>query len=393
MRRVLVPTAIAAALLAVALLGTSCGVAADDRAAVVGNRTITTDTTDQLARDRVFVQSVVNGQLPPDDESRLPGDVARSTLEFQIQVAALQQEAERLGIDLAGLDRAAARKLVLGQVQGRPSATTTDVLVDFVVARQALTERLAKVDPQSQKDLQLLYDGAPALWNRVCVTVVGVPVASAERAARLLSRGTGLLELGNRVEGAQALASPSKGCIVLAQLPPELREAMDGAKVGRRVGPVVVSSAQGDTAYFFRISERQVVSFGEASGDIAQIAGSLQQSPQRVVLQWIGLTVLDRVAVNPRYGRVAANVNGGITVVPPSTPLVPLSSIRLPSAGPAAGGAGAADPGAAGSGAAGSGAAGSGAGSGSSADGSTPASGAGGAGTSADTPAASSATP
>ncbi len=363
MRRVLVPTATAAALLTVAFLGTSCGVAADDRAAVVGNRTITVDATDQLSRDRVFVQSVVNGQTPPDDESRLPGDVARSTLQFQIQAAALQQEAERLGIDLSTQDRDAARKLVLGQVQGEPDDATVELLVDFVVARQALTERLGTIDAASEEDIRLLYDGVPALWNRVCVTVVGVPVADAERATRLLARGAGLLDLGQRIEGAQVLARPSQGCVVLAQLPPELREALDGATVGRRVGPVVVSSTQGDTAYFFRISERQVIRFDEAAGDVARIAGSLQQSPQRVVLQWVGLTVLDRVAVNPRYGRVAANVNGGISVVPPATPVVPLTAIRLPtptadpaagSSGPDAGGSGAGGPGAAGSNAGGS---------------------------------------
>lgn len=337
MRRVLVPTATATVLLAVALLGSSCGVAADDRAAVVGNQTVTVDATDQLSRDRVFVQSVVNGQTPPEDESRLPGDVARSTLEFQIQVAALRQEAERLGITLSAGEREEARKLVLGQVQGKPADATTEVLVDFVATRQALTTRLAKIDATSEKDLRLLYDGAPALWNRVCVTVVGVPVGSAERAARLLGRGAGLLDLGAEIEGAQALASPSKGCVVLAQLPPELREAMDSAEVGRRVGPVLVSSTQGDTAYFFRVSQRQVIGFDEAAGDVARIGGSLQQSPQRVVLQWIGLTVLDRVAVNPRYGRVAANVNGGISVVPPATPFVPLTPARLLPPDPAAG--------------------------------------------------------
>jgi len=274
-----------------------------------------------------------------------------------------RQQAERLGIDLSTQDRDAARKLVLGQVQGEPDDATVEVLVDFVVARQALTERLGTIDAASEEDIRLLYDGAPALWNRVCVTVVGVPVADAERATRLLARGAGLLDLGQRIEGAQALATPSQGCVVLAQLPPELREALDGATVGRRVGPVVVSSTQGDTAYFFRISERQVIRFDEAAGDVARIAGSLQQSPQRVVLQWVGLTVLDRVAVNPRYGRVAANVNGGISVVPPATPVVPVTAIRLPtptadpaagSSGPDAGGSGAGGPGAAGSNAGGS---------------------------------------
>jgi hypothetical protein len=310
-----------AATIAAAAVGitAACGVVADDRAAVVHDITIPTAGVDQLTRDATFIRSVIGGESPPDTQSTLPGDTARSVLLFEIQRAALLHEAERWGVEVGDAARAEARQQVRRQIasERRVTRPVLDRLAEFLAARNAMDERFSELDPDSEQDLRAFYDGAPALWDRTCVVVVQVGAGSVDRAERLVRQGATPREIADRVEESQLVADPEQSCLPLEQLPTELAASVAEAEVGRVVGPVVEADG---TGFVYRVTGTESLSFADARDELSALAESLGQQG---VGPWIGLTLLDGVWVNPRYGSgVVVGPTGELQVAPPQAPPV-----------------------------------------------------------------------
>lgn len=322
MRRTL-RTAAAASLGAVLVLSAACGALADDRAAVVGDRVVTTETVDELARDVDFASVVLQGGEPTGgDDSTVSGDTARQVLLFEIQRAALLNEAERWEVEITDEHRRSAAQLLEQQVLGPDrdvNRRVRRVLVDFLAARSALDERFSEIDSASDQDLRALYDGAPALWDRVCLVVAAVPPEQVGRADRLVERGRSPEAIARRLDGVEIVADPEQSCLPVEQLPPELGRAVeDAARSGgsRRVrGPVVAADG---SAYVFRVEERQRLSFDDAREELAQLAGALVDQGAG---SWIGLVVQRGVDINPRYGSgIAVSPQGQVEIAPPQAP-------------------------------------------------------------------------
>jgi hypothetical protein len=337
MRRVLVPL-FAVPLLAVALVAVAgCGTTADTTAATVGDQAISTDTVDQLTRDAVFVQTVLNGTPPPEDQSVLPGDTARSSLLFEIQRTALMAELDRWGLEVTDQARDQARSSITQQLPQKVEAANLERLTDYVVANGLLEQRLAKLDPESDTDLRTLYDGAPSLWDRVCLAAVQMSGDDIGTAQDALDGGTELEDLQDKVDGSQLVADPAQGCTSRSQLPKELRDDVALADDGQVRGPVVVATARGDVAFFYRVDESKRLAFGddEAQGDLAQLAQALQQraAQQQAAALWIGLVLQEGVEVNPRYGAgVSIDAQGQLSIEPPEAPPTTLAP-QVPGAG------------------------------------------------------------
>lgn len=321
MRRTL-RTAVAASLGVVVLLSAGCGVLADDRAAVVGNRVVTTGTVDELARDADFTQVVLQGRDPVgEDEATVDGDIARDVLLFEIQRAALLNELERWEVDITDDHRSDARDVLEGQVVGGQGLAEPMKrrLVEFLAAQSALDERFAELDTSSDQDLRALYDGAPGLWDRVCVVVTAVTAEEVDRAGRMVERGRSPEQIARRLEGAAVVADPDEACLPVVRLPAELRRSvLEAASSGnpRKVrGPVVT---QNGTAYVYRIESHQRVSFEEARPELEQLASSLAEQG---VGPWIGLVVLRGVEINPRYGsEIVIGAQDQLQIAPPQAP-------------------------------------------------------------------------
>lgn len=322
-----------ASVAAAAVLGTGCGVAADDRAAVVGDEIVRTATVDDLARDAAFVAAVFQGQAPEGD-SVLSGDLARDTLLFEIQRTATRQELERLGGEVTEDERQQALTLVEAQVPGRPSDATLEVLTGYVATTKALAARLGRLDPGSAEDLRLVYEGVPALWDRTCVLVVRAPAASVEDLDALLEGGSDLRQAPDLIEGAKVLADPDQRCIPTAQLPAELRDGIRATPAGGSGGPVMLDDPTGAATYAWRVRERRQVGFEAARDDLTQIVEAVVGRPEDAVGQWVGLTLLDRVEVNPRYGRAGVSLTRGFQVLPPAGPLILAPTMTAPEPAP-----------------------------------------------------------
>jgi hypothetical protein len=307
------------------LVAAACGVAADDAAARVGDRVVTTTDVDALATDEEFVGLVVGQQAPPAGSVVLPGDVVRPVLLFEIQRVGLLAELERWGVDLPADTLDEARQQVSAQLAGTGSDASGDVverLAEFIAARQALQERLSRIDPTSDQDLRALYDGAPALWDRVCIDVVQVPNEQVGRAGDIVERGGSVDDLVDDIEDAQVLADPGQGCVAREQLPGELRSEVEVAPTGRVRGPVLVGG-DGGFAVVFRVRETQRLSFDDAREELAQLAEGFGAQGAGT---WLGLSLLGRVEINPRYGsRIEPDpATGQLAIAPPDAPLTPL---------------------------------------------------------------------
>jgi hypothetical protein len=319
------------------LAASSCGVAANDTAATVDGTTVSTATVDELAGDAQFVQALRQGSIPSANPAVLPGDDARAALTFEIQRVALLQEVERWGLQIPEQTRSQVRTGVAQQFPGMSKANIAHV-VDYVAAQTVLEERLSKLDPKDTGDLRKLYDGAPALWDQTCLTAVGVPpTGSAERSAqRALDAGTSLTKLADKVKGAQLVADPSQGCVTATQLPTALRDDLAVATVREVRGPIVVTGAQGSTAYFYRIESTRKLTFDTAGKDLATLAQGLQQRAQQqaAAQAWISLVLQQGVTINPRYGSaLVPSANGQLEVTPPQAPVTSLPPTTLPRAG------------------------------------------------------------
>jgi len=332
MRRLLILIGVATLALSV----TACGTTADPNAAVVNGQPITIESANSLARDAVFVRTVVNAEVPPN-ESILPGDVARATLMFQVQRAALVTELKRWGLQVSSKDLAAADaqldQILAGSgapVQQKPSVATRKALAEFLAAGSVLDRRLASISPTNQQDLTRIYEGTSAFWKRVCIAVVQVDPSALKSAERLADKNVPLEKWSKKEKRAALVADPKKACISSARLPVEFVQPVRTTPVGKVVGPITVSSQQGQAAFWFRIDSRIVLSQKEAGAELAELAGSVAQQGSAAL---IGLTLLSDVTVNPQYGTgVELGTQGGVVIGRPEG--APQQTALLDQSGP-----------------------------------------------------------
>jgi hypothetical protein len=331
MRRVLTTVLPAAALVLAVPLAAGCGIASDDTAATVGDQVVSVSTVDQLVTDESFVTSAFQAQ--PPDESVVPGDLARSTLAFEIQSAALRGELDRVGIELSDEDLAAGREQATQQLSGSPSDETVEAVARYFAAATALQEWLSGLDPGSEEDRRAVYEGVPAYWNRTCVAVAVVPGDAVEDAEAVLADGE-VEDLAREVEGAELVAeADADGCTVTAQFPQELQEALADSTTGATGGPVTIPGPQGDLAVYWRVDGAESLTLEEADTQLTELVEGLAGAEQALGT-WLGLVLLDGVEVNPRYGTPAVSARGQFEVAAPAGPLVITpSTTLLPSGG------------------------------------------------------------
>ncbi|MFM7063925.1 MAG: hypothetical protein ACKO04_10610 [Actinomycetes bacterium] len=329
MRRLL--TLCAAAALCVATLATAgCGTMAADNAATVSGAAVTTESVNDLAKDGIFVRAVLGGATQTD-ESVLDGGVARQALLFQMQRTALLNELDRFGLTISDEDRSAAKDELVRVLSNSNapgpeslSASTRETLTEFLAAGGALDRRLSKIST-SRKDLDLLYRSTPALWERVCISVVQVQPGSEDLAARLAARGVRLEKWESEGDGLTLVASSRRSCLPVGRLPGPLGVALETAKVGTTAGPVVVSDPQATAVYWFRLDRRTTVSRRAATPELRSLAGNLAQQGAST---WLGLVLLTDTWVNPQYGSGVEVGSQGRLVV--GRPEAPPSEINVP---------------------------------------------------------------
>jgi len=322
MRRLLTLSA-AAVLCAASLTLSACGTTAADNAATVQGKPVTTKSVNDLAEDGPFVRAVL-GATTQTDESVLDGDVARQALLFQMQRTALLNELERFNLKISASDRAAAgtelaQVLANSNAPGpeKLSAATRATLTDFLAAGAALDRRLAQLTT-SPKDLDLLYEATPSLWERVCITVVQVQPGSEALAKRLAKQGAQLESWESKGKGLTLVAESKKTCLPVGRLPGPLAKAVDTAKVGKVAGPVVVSDPQATAVYWFRLDSRTTVSRRAATSELQGLAANLAKQGASA---WLGLVLLTDTWVNPQYGSgVEVGSQGRLVVGRPAAP-------------------------------------------------------------------------
>jgi hypothetical protein len=298
------------------LVASSCGVLADTDAATVVGRTVSIESVEQLSRDEGFT-----GAMDADvQEGSVPGDLFRSVLQFELQRVAWIAEADRWGIEITEEMRDAAAQQVEAQITSTGTAyddETREKLVEYVAAQTALETRFAELDPSADADLRLLYEGAPSLWERICVAVVQVDPAQVDAAERALHDGASVEELPGLVEGTTLAADPEQ-CVPGSELPDELESAFRAAPRGSDEGPLSVGDpATGAATYLYRVDERRTIGFGEAREELAQIAQGLAQQGAQT---WISL-VVSEAEIDPRFGTGVSRVNGQPVVDAPPAPL------------------------------------------------------------------------
>ncbi len=302
-----------------AVTASACGVAADSTAGTVGDRDVSIADVDALARDEVFV-GLPGQELP---ESRLPGDLARTVLAFELERAALHDELSRWGLSVTDDERdAAAASLAAEEGAGweQLAQRSRELLADYFAAQQLLAAHFAQLDPDDDT-LRRFYDASPGLWSQTCAAVVALEPADVDLAAASLDDGIELELLPEQVEGVELVASADEQCIDDAQVLPQLREAFADASVGEVSDPLVIDAGM-PSAFFFRVDERRVVSFDDARAQLEDIVGSLaQQGP----MPWVRLMLVD-AEIDPRFGSgVVQNPDGSILIDPPAAPPVPVT--------------------------------------------------------------------
>ncbi len=315
-----------AGLLLVATIAAACGVAADDRAAVVLGAPVSTGTVDALASDEAFLQAVGGGL--PGTGSVVPGDSARAALSFEIQRTAAEAELQRWGLSLDGSVVAEARASVEQQVPPGLGERSLEELASFVAATTALGNRLTSIDPSNEEDLRLLYDGAPSLWNRTCAAVIAVAEERSADVAALVGSGRRLEEVAGEVQESQLVFDPAEECVPTAQLPGELRERIEELVPGAPVGSATIESQAGPVTVFYRVDGRERLAFDDEAtrdqlGTLVERFGASQSPPQAAGF-WLNLILPDAVDVNPRYGRPVIGPSGTFEVAAPEGPVVEL---------------------------------------------------------------------
>ena len=330
----------AAAICAASLALSACGTTAPGNAATVQGKPVTTKSVNDLAEDGPFVRAVL-GATTQTDESVLDGGVARQALLFQMQRTALLNELERFNLKISASDKAAAGT-ELAQVLSNSnapgpeklSASTRATLTDFLAAGSALDRRLGRLTT-SPKDLDLLYEATPSLWERVCISVVQVQPGSEALATRLAGRGVRLEKWESKGKGLTLVADASKTCLPVGRLPGPLARRIDTAKVGTVAGPVVVSDPQATAVYWFRLDSRTTVGRKAATKELQGLATNLAKQGASA---WLGLVLLTDTWVNPQYGSgIEVGSQGRLVVGRPEAPPSEVPDTQLPTGAPSNG--------------------------------------------------------
>lgn len=317
--RLLLPAAVVAA----ALLVTSCGVTADTTAASVVGDDIPIDDVTALVESPAFA-----GSTEGTNESTQPGDLARAALQFLIMRQVWVSEAERWDLQIDDSlksqvgEQLDAQTAQSGQepLEGR----VRELAIEYGTAQQLVVERIAAVDPSNDADLRRMYDSSRLSWRRVCLTVVEIPVDAVERAEDALEDGATVDDLEERVSGAEQVADPSGGCYTEAELIPELREHMAGARTGVSRGVVLVGDdSSGRVAYAYRIESRSRVPFSDAREELSELIASFAEQGAEA---W-GIRLALTAEVNQRYGSGVARGSNGFVVLPPEKPELPRSDV------------------------------------------------------------------
>ncbi len=253
---------------------TACGVTADTTAATVGERTVSIDDVNAVVDDPAIVGPAVEGV----DESRQPGDLARTALMYEIQRVTWIEEAERWGVEPTPEQVADAEVQLDAQLAGagvQLSDDNRDRAIASSAAQNVLLERFAEIDPTDEDDLRLIYEGAPSRWRSWCLTVVAIPADGADRVESLLDDGVALDEVADRVDDAELLATPDQ-CFVGSELPPELETAARDADGSQRPAPVETSLGADQGLMYFEVERASSSSFDEAREEVAFVAQNLQ---------------------------------------------------------------------------------------------------------------------
>jgi hypothetical protein len=339
MRRVRLP--LIAVLLAGGLVASGCGVTADTTAATLNGDTVSVDTVDTLARDSAFLSATQAG-TPSDSESVLPGELARGVLSFELQRVAWVQLAEQWGLSLDDGRSAVQAQIDADDTMKGLSTAANESIVDFVVARQLVTERFTTLDPTSDSDLQKLYDSVPLYWERVCFSGLSAPGTAQDEVADMLEDGRDLEEIAADVEDAQYIAPSDSNCAPTFALTGELRDAVTSTGTGETTGVVpITGTSSGDTIVVLHVDERRSLSFEDARPELVasaqQLAGDAGPAP------WVSLQ-LQSAEINPRYGSGMGSQDDGqggsvAIVLPPPTPVQPAGAPVLAQNGTATSGA------------------------------------------------------
>lgn len=317
----------------------ACGVTADTTAASVLGRTISIDDVNEIAEDEALVEFLFGPTAVTENESTQSGVAARGVLLLELQRTVWQAELERWGVEVPDgfRDQAAAsldgELASLDAAQPRPdgeprslSQANRNLLVDFLVTRQAVAERVAALDVENPSDLRMLYDGADAQWDQVCLTTVNFSVDRLEQAQDALAGGATVDDLPSELELDEQTGSVEQACRPVAGLPSQLRAAVEAATPGRTSDAVVIDGgASGTAVAVFRVEERRQLSYEEAlgSGALLELAGQLARNP--AIWFWYQLADAE---INPRYGqRVGINLAGQVIIEAPEAPVLPRSEL------------------------------------------------------------------
>ncbi|MEX0767257.1 MAG: hypothetical protein WD029_02160 [Microthrixaceae bacterium] len=320
MSRVKAPFMCLIALLAAVVLA-ACGVTADTTAATVAGKTVSVETVNALARDKVFGVPSESGA----SESVLPGDQARAALLLAVQATAWASELQRFGVPLSAQAKAAANEQIdaqLGQ-QGAPSEISEvarQILVQFIAAQGLLTERFKSITDASSNDLRLLYDGLPVAREFTCMTVAEVDPKLQDTVLGKLSAGAqleGLPELFPEV----SIVATAEECIPTALLSGAIQQVVQQASIGVVAEPLELTDSQGSPIiYLIRVDERKVVPFEEAAPGLLRL---ISQGPET----WVQLVVAS-AQINSRYGSsVGTGPTGEPAILPPPAPELPSGAL------------------------------------------------------------------
>ncbi|MCP4435657.1 MAG: hypothetical protein GY812_09215 [Actinomycetia bacterium] len=288
---------------AMALVASSCGVAANDVAASLNGSDISTDSVDALAADEAFSQ-LFGFQVGTADSSVVSASTARTVLDFLLEGEALIQAAEESGLTVEADDTMLTETITGLQQQGYAfgvadlSDEARDFLSRFVVADRIVATTGGNLGEPTEADLRFVYGETAdsGRWERTCLTLVAALADDAEAVADVLEDGAELIEVPDSVTDAQVAIDPSQACataVDLAQLPPVLVDSIGGAEAGVVVGPIEVEQGGGPALVaYYEVESVERVDFESARSELeAEVAQS-----------YLAVQIARGTEVNPRYG-------------------------------------------------------------------------------------------
>ncbi len=286
----------------VAMVGTSCGVAAPDAAATIDGRTIPADLVDTLTADEAFA-SLVDFQAS-EGEAVLPGAAARSVIDFLLRGETLAAFAEREGIDFEPDEDALEATLQQLRQSGYSvemddlSPQAREVLSRFVGLDAALASAGADLGEPSEADLRYAYrELAPTgTWeDRTCVTMIGGPADAIDEALELAEAGTALTDIPSEVDDIQVGLDATAQCLSaeqLGELPGDLADDVADAAIGELEGPFEVVTPSASLEVVFTVEHRGDLDFDRARGELTSLVASSALAVRTARL----------AEVNPVYG-------------------------------------------------------------------------------------------